>query len=102
MEIRRWLVLLVVAHFACSSPEVSQEVRTTPKNYEPILENAEVRVGGVSLEALESEGLHRHPYPRVLIPLDPGVIAVKRQDGSVEGNHLPAWRRSLPDQYGCP
>ena len=84
MEIRRWLVLLVVAHFACSSPEVSQEVRTTPKNYEPILENAEVRVGGVSLEALESEGLHRHPYPRVLIPLDPGVIAVKRQDGSVE------------------
>ena len=74
----QYLALLIP--FAC----FSQEVATTLKNYEPILENEEVRVGRVTLEAGESEGLHRHPYPRVLVALERGVIAVKRQDGSLE------------------
>jgi len=74
----QYLALLIP--FAC----FSQEVATTLKNYEPILEKEEVRVGRVTLAAGESEGLHRHPYPRVLVALEQGVIAVKRQDGSLE------------------
>jgi len=70
-----------------------QEVATTLKNYEPILENEEVRVGRVTLEAGESEGLHRHPYPRVLVALEKGMIAVKRQDGFSTGSA----RFGLPD-----
>src|SRR5712692_1061383 len=60
------------------------EVPNTLKNYTPLFENDEVRVGRVTLPAGESEGLHSHPYPRVLICLEGAVIEVKRPDGSVE------------------
>ena len=68
-------------------PAVSQDVSTTLKHYEPVLENQLVRVGRVALEAGESEGLHRHPLPRVLVCLQEGVIQVRRADGSVEKTH---------------
>ena len=60
-----------------------QQASTTLKNYTPLFENDEVRVGRVTLPAGESEGLHVHPYPRVLICLEGATIEVKRPDGSL-------------------
>jgi len=60
-----------------------QQASTTLKNYTPLFENDEVRVGRVTLPAGESEGLHVHPYTRVLICLEGATIEVKRPDGSL-------------------
>src|SRR5689334_3303947 len=60
-----------------------QQASTTLKHYTPLFENDEVRVGRVTLAAGESEGLHVHPYPRVLICLEGATIEVKRPDGSI-------------------
>jgi quercetin dioxygenase-like cupin family protein len=60
-----------------------QQASATLKNYTPLFENDEVRVGRVTLPPGESEGLHVHPYPRVLICLEGATIEVKRRDGSI-------------------
>ena len=79
----RALSLLLVSAW----PVLSQQVPTTLKHYEPVLENELVRVGRVTLGAGESEGVHRHPRPRVLVCLQEAVIQVKRANGSVEKTH---------------
>src|SRR5262249_247891 len=54
-----WLVLGLL--------QTPSAIPVTLKHYTPLFENEEVRVGRVSLPAGESEGVHTHPYPRVLI-----------------------------------
>jgi len=80
MNVATGRLLLALAVFPCAGFEVT----TTLKNYEPLFENEQVRVGRVTLQRGESEGLHRHAYPRVLVALESGVITVKKRDGSVE------------------
>jgi quercetin dioxygenase-like cupin family protein len=62
----------------------AQQPAAALKNQRPILENELVRVGQVVVEAGQSEGVHVHPYPRVLICLEGAPIQVRRKDGSTE------------------
>ena len=73
-----WLGKLIVTSFG--GPQLAPAL----KNYRLILENEKVRVGKVVVQAGESEGVHVHPYPRVLICLEGATIEVRRKDGSVE------------------
>ena len=61
----------------------AQQPSTTLRNYQLIVENERVRIGHVTVEAGVSEGLHVHPYPRVLVCIQGATIEVKRQDGTV-------------------
>lgn len=77
--------LVALAWAALSQCEgFPQKPTTRLKNYELIVENETVRVGRVTLEAGQSEGLHVHRYPRVLVCIEGATIEVKRQDGSVD------------------
>ncbi|MBM3775306.1 MAG: hypothetical protein FJW37_09100 [Acidobacteria bacterium] len=73
------------ACLALSLPAAAaDEVSTRLKNYQLVFENEKFRFGRVIVKAGESERLHRHPYPRVLVCLRPGVIEVRRKDGTIE------------------
>jgi quercetin dioxygenase-like cupin family protein len=63
---------------------LAQQAPPALKNPTPLFENELVRVGRVMVAAGTSEGVHRHAYPRVLVCLEPGVIEVRRADGTVE------------------
>ncbi len=85
MSLTSFTALSALALLALSQHEgFPQKPSTRLKNYEPILENETVRVGRVTLEAGDSDGLHVHPYPRVLVCIEGATIEVQRQDGSVE------------------
>lgn len=73
-----WLGKLIATSFG------GPQLATTLKNYRLILENEKVRVGKVVVQAGESEGVHVHPYPRVLICLEGATIEVRRKNGSLE------------------
>lgn len=85
MSLASFAALLALVLLTLFQHEGFPQVPTTKlKNYELILENETVRVGRVILEAGDSEGLHVHPYPRVLVCIEGATIEVKRQDGSIE------------------
>ncbi len=86
---RRMLLFLIVPAvflgFVPLYPESIHQKQTSPvKNYNLIVENDRVRVGHVVVKAKTSEGLHAHPYPRILVCIQGATIEVTRLDGTVE------------------
>lgn len=69
--------------------------------YEPQFENDQVAVAKVTIFAHEEIGLHRDPYPEVVIALKGGTITRLEADGSITEvkfpTNAPVFREADPE-----